>query len=173
MSDRKWICPICGEVIDRDYNAACNIKDEGMKITDAAIKIIKNSKKIIGYEHGLTNSFKASEAINPRQYKEVHFNIGTKPTSDGSVYPYIINKSFSKGGVNDPLSYFIESSGARLAQILSKTNVGDSGDFARLLGLNNIDSIINPEVTRKNLIYAFEMLFTKREDRLNKKHGTV
>ena len=122
-----------------------DIKDEGMKITDAAIKIIKNSKKIIGYEHGLTNSFKASEAINPRQYKEVHFNIGTKPTSDGSVYPYIINKSFSKGGVNDPLSYFIESSGARLAQILSKTNVGDSGDFARLLGLNNIDTLLNED----------------------------
>ena len=36
-----------------------------------------------------------------------------------------------------------------------------------------VDSIINPEVTRKNLIYAFEMLFTKREDRLSKKHGTV
>ena len=36
-----------------------------------------------------------------------------------------------------------------------------------------VDTIINPEVTRKNLIYALEMLFTKREDRLSKKHGTV
>ncbi len=36
-----------------------------------------------------------------------------------------------------------------------------------------VDAIINPEVTRKNLIYAYEMLFTKREDRLSKKHGTV
>ena len=32
LSERQWICPICGEVINRDYNAACNIKDEGMRI---------------------------------------------------------------------------------------------------------------------------------------------
>ena len=32
LSDRKWTCPQCGEVIDRDYNAACNIKDKGIEI---------------------------------------------------------------------------------------------------------------------------------------------
>ena len=32
LSDRQWVCPNCGEVIDRDYNAACNIKDEGLRI---------------------------------------------------------------------------------------------------------------------------------------------
>ena len=32
LSERKWICPICGEIIDRDYNAACNIRDKGKKI---------------------------------------------------------------------------------------------------------------------------------------------
>ena len=32
LSDRKWTCPQCGKVIDRDYNAACNIKDEGIRI---------------------------------------------------------------------------------------------------------------------------------------------
>lgn len=36
-----------------------------------------------------------------------------------------------------------------------------------------VDSIINPEDTRKYLIGAIEMLFTKREDRPGKKHGTV
>lgn len=36
-----------------------------------------------------------------------------------------------------------------------------------------VDSIINAEDTRKQLIYAFEMLFTKRESRPSKKHGTV
>ncbi len=36
-----------------------------------------------------------------------------------------------------------------------------------------VDTIIEPADTRKYLIGAFEMLFTKREDRPSKKHGTV
>ena len=36
-----------------------------------------------------------------------------------------------------------------------------------------VDQIIEPADTRKYLIGAFEMLFTKREDRPSKKHGTV
>lgn len=36
-----------------------------------------------------------------------------------------------------------------------------------------VDTIIEPEATRKFVIGAFEMLFTKREDRPAKKHGTV
>lgn len=36
-----------------------------------------------------------------------------------------------------------------------------------------VDTIIEPEDTRKYVIGAFEMLFTKREDRPSKKHGTI
>ncbi|HIZ23319.1 MAG TPA: carboxyl transferase [Candidatus Blautia faecigallinarum] len=36
-----------------------------------------------------------------------------------------------------------------------------------------VDTVIRPEDTRKYVIGAFEMLFTKREDRPSKKHGTV
>ncbi len=36
-----------------------------------------------------------------------------------------------------------------------------------------VDQIIEPADTRKYVIGAFEMLFTKREDRPSKKHGTV
>ena len=36
-----------------------------------------------------------------------------------------------------------------------------------------VDSVIDPENTRKYLIGAFEMLFTKREGRPDKKHGTI
>lgn len=31
LSDRQLICPQCGEVIERDYNAALNILDEGLR----------------------------------------------------------------------------------------------------------------------------------------------
>lgn len=36
-----------------------------------------------------------------------------------------------------------------------------------------VDCIIEPSTTRKQLIYAYEMLFTKRESRPSKKHGTI
>lgn len=36
-----------------------------------------------------------------------------------------------------------------------------------------VDAIIAPADARKNLLYAFDMLFTKRENRPSKKHGTV
>jgi acetyl-CoA carboxylase carboxyltransferase component len=36
-----------------------------------------------------------------------------------------------------------------------------------------VDDIIEAKDTRKRVIAALEMLFTKREDRPSKKHGTV
>ena len=40
-------------------------------------------------------------------------------------------------------------------------------------GRGYVDEIIEADQTRKYIIGAFEMLFTKREDRPTKKHGTV
>ena len=36
-----------------------------------------------------------------------------------------------------------------------------------------VDSIIEPESVRKHLLYTYEMLYSKRESRPSKKHGTV
>ena len=37
LSDRIYICPECGNVMDRDHQAACNILKEGIRIWEDAI----------------------------------------------------------------------------------------------------------------------------------------
>ena len=34
LSDRQWLCPNCGHIIERDYNAALNILNEGLRIQE-------------------------------------------------------------------------------------------------------------------------------------------
>jgi putative transposase len=36
LADRIWTCPVCHTVLDRDVNAARNIRDEGMRLVGAA-----------------------------------------------------------------------------------------------------------------------------------------
>ena len=114
-----------------------DVKDAGMRATNKQIKFIKNSN------HCLRDSFRTGEAISPKQYKEVGVNIGSKPTGNGSVFPHPIRHSFMNGGLQTPEELTIESSVGRVAQILQKTNVGESGAFARALEINNQDTILN------------------------------
>ena len=117
-----------------------DVKSVGMKAANKSIEIIKDSKKYLGYDHCLADAFRASQGINTKQYKEFQINIGTKPDGQGGVWPTAINHSFINGGVTSPMDYFIESSTGRTAQIIKLKNVGSSGQFARNLGLNNMDS---------------------------------
>jgi hypothetical protein len=98
-----------------------DLKEKGMEATNLQIKYIKNSN------HCLRDSFRTGEAISPKQYKEVGVNIGTKPDGRGSVFPHPISSSFMNGGLQNPEEFTIESSVGRVAQILTKTNVGESG----------------------------------------------
>lgn len=134
--------PECYNLLHADLSNVpiADVKDVGMKLTNRYLEHIKNSKKYLGYYHCLANAIKAEEGIKPRQYKEAVINIGTKPNGQGGVFPAIINSSFITGGVYKNLDYLIESSAGRTAQILSKNNIGSSGHFARILGLNNVDS---------------------------------
>ena len=116
-----------------------DVKDAGMKATNIQINYIKNS------DHCLRDSFRTGEAISPKQYKEVAVNIGTKPDGQGSVFPHPIAHSFTNGGLQTPEEVFIESSVGRVAQILQKTNVGESGAFARNLELNNQDTYLHQD----------------------------
>lgn len=121
-----------------------DMKAEGMKYASRSIDIIKNSI-INGHEHCFADTFRASQSINPKQYKEAFINIGPKPNGQGGIFSKPINTSFINGGLKDPVDYMIESSTGRIAQILSKMNVGNSGHFARLLGLNNTDTFLNKD----------------------------
>jgi acetyl-CoA carboxylase carboxyltransferase component len=69
----------------------------------------------------------------------------------------------------------ISSSDDKLALIAEKTAEYNDLQSSALSTARRgyVDDIIEPDATRKRLIAAVEMLFTKREDRPAKKHGTV
>lgn len=116
-----------------------DVKEKGMEAVNIQVKYIIDS------DHCLRDSFRTGEAVSIKQYKEVAVNIGTKPDGQGSVFPRSINHSFMNGGLSDAVEICIESSVGRVAQILQKTNVGESGAFARNLELNNQNTILNPD----------------------------
>ena len=115
-----------------------DVKNVGQEITNRAIKIIENSN------HCLADSFATGEGVNKKQFREFAVNIGTIPDGNGGVYPNIVNNSFLNGGVNKIADSMVESAKGRQAQIYSKNNVGTSGAFARILGLNNRDTKLHP-----------------------------
>ena len=114
-----------------------DIKDKGMDVTNKQIDMIKNS------DHCLRDAFRTGEGVNAKQYREVAVNIGTKPDGQGGIFATPIKHSFMNGGLQTAEELCIESSGGRIAQILSKTNVGTSGEFARKLELNNQDTYLH------------------------------
>lgn len=116
-----------------------DVKERGMQAINTQIQYIKKS------DHCLSDAFIAGEAVNAKQYKEVAANIGTKPDGLGSVFPVPIQGSFINGGLKTVEEVVEESSVGRIAQILKKKNVGDSGSFARKLGLNNQDSFLHKD----------------------------
>ena len=122
-----------------------DVKDEGMKLTNELIDYIKDSKQYLGFDHSLANAFRSKESIKPRQYKEATVHIGTKPDGRGGIFKHNTNHSFLNGGVAELADYFIDASNGRIAQILSKKNVGTSGSYARILGLNSIDSRLHED----------------------------
>ena len=145
-----------------------DVKSTGMHYANQAIDIMKNAKQYLGYDHCLADACRASEGINPKQFKEFTINIGTKPDGRGGIFPTIINKSFINGGVASPLDYFIESSTGRIAQIIKFKNVGYSGHFARLLGLNTMDSHLHADPNYDCCSHNFVRVFIKDKKTLER-----
>ena len=117
-----------------------DIKAKGMEATNRAIELIKQNE-----DHCLCDSFRTGEATNPKQFKEVWIHNGILPNGQGGVFPVPINNSLLNGGLNNPVYSIMEDSSGRIAQIIAKTNVSTSGSFARVLGLNNSNVMINQD----------------------------
>lgn len=124
-----------------------DIKMIGNRNADKMIQIM-NSEKIHNsygkdYEHCLAIPLAIGEGVNPKQFREFAIVEGTKPNNEGGIFPHAIKTSFITGGISDPYDYYMDANASRIAQILQKENVGTSGRFARLLGLNNIDTTLH------------------------------
>ena len=139
------------------------VKDIGMQQAERSIELILDSEKYIGYDHCMANSFRAEEGISPRQYKEYTTHIGSKPNGQGGVHAAIIDGSYIGGALNTVLSLFIDSNSSRVAQIQMKNNTGDSGGFARILGLNNIDSYLHHDHEYDCHTKNYEVITIKNE----------
>lgn len=124
-----------------------DVKHIGNDNTKKLIDIM-NTEKIHNpfgkdYEHCLAIPLAIGEGINAKQFREFAVVEGTKPNNEGGIFPHAIETSFITGGISDPYDYYMDANSARIAQILQKENVGTSGRFARLLGLNNIDTYLH------------------------------
>lgn len=113
----------------------------GMDATKTQIDYITRP----GSNHCLRMFFISRECLNDKQFKEVSAHIGLKPNGEGGLIPASIDGSFLNGALNNPEAYAVDASASRVAQMLSHENVGKSGDFARILELNSMDTKLYPD----------------------------
>lgn len=144
-------------LIHKDYShyPPDEMNNAAQKDTERLIELILDSKRIMGREHCLIDALRAREGVKPKQLREFAINIGVKPNGLGGVFPYTIDNSYMNGGLNRIEYMLAESKIGRLAQIINKKNTSDSGTFARVLGLNNIDSKLyaNPRTGKYDYNY--------------------
>lgn len=142
-------CPEVQDIFNYDYGTVPfeDVNEFGEKMTARFMEIIETeSKSFIGRDHCCANAIRAKSGLSLRQFKELSVNVGTKPDGLGSIYPHVINSSFLDTGLDSFESIFVETASAgRYAQIIAKGNVASSGAFARILGLNNMDTFLNDD----------------------------
>ena len=88
---------------------------------------------------------------------------------DDSVKNTLVNTA---EGLTDTIIGLADADAAELNEKAAQYRELQNG-VASAAARGYVDTVISPADTRKYVIGAFEMLFTKREDRPSKKHGTV
>ena len=64
LDERFWICPICGEKLDRDENAAINILNEGLRILSRdTVGSAGNDKSLKPVDTGLNTNLEQESVI--------------------------------------------------------------------------------------------------------------
>lgn len=116
-------------------------KDYANKATDKLIELISADP-----DNPLSDYFIAKQCIKKNQFRDSAVALAQKPTGHGGIFPIKLDVNFINGGTKDLASYYIESSNGRTAQIVVKNNTGESGHLARLLGLNNMDDVLHPDL---------------------------
>lgn len=140
-----------------------DVKKVGDEAVAVAVDRITKSKTHWGVPY-----FKARQGINKKQYREYQVSFGIKPKGDGTIYPMAINQSYVNGALNDFGALVIDAGVARQSQILQKENVADSGSFARILGINNLDTRIHPDPHYVCNTKNFLMITVTDEDTLDR-----
>lgn len=188
------------EVLDDDMNAAekfesvltakgCEKAADFVKFCDAFSIPVLTLTNATGFKSCMCQEKKMAKAAARLTYAFAEatvpkVNVVTEKAY-GSAYSIMNSK-----GIGADIVYAWEDSeigmmDAELAAKIicsdSKDDIKKTADEYRKLQLNAasasrrgyVDTMIKPEETRKYVIGAFEMLFTKREDYPAKKHGTV
>lgn len=158
------------DIIHSDFTDVplADIKKRGMEAMNRFVEIVKEDSR-----HCLSYFVRAGEGLNKKQAKEVLVNIGTKPDGLGGIFPHQVNTNYFLGGVNSIIPFFIDASTARFAQIIINKNVGNSGHFSRLIGLNNLNTKLHED---KNYVCDthpsnFEKLYIENLDMVNALSG--
>ena len=130
------------DILTMDYSKfpVDTVKEESMKKINRLFELIIDSENIMGREHCITDMCRAKEGINMKQAREAFTAIGPKPNGEGTLFPYSIDTSYLRGGLNTIEYMVCASSVARQAQIICKKATADSGSFGRILNLNSMES---------------------------------
>ena len=111
-------------------------------------------------------------------FGSAYLTMGSKSIGADVVYAWpnaVIGMMNPSDAVKIMYAKEIAASGDAAALINEKTAeyTALQSSAAAAAGRGYVDDIIKAGETRQRVIAAFEMLFTKREDRPSKKHGTV